>query len=241
MSIQFRGKAIPITLAPTCSVDDAINSNLIHDWLATLDQSIEVRSISIQSVDRFPTGRIGFVKIKADTYRNGIRIPGICMLRGSAVAILVVIEDEATHEQWTILESQPRVGTGKMILEIPAGMTDGVNDMRSVAVNEMKEECGLVINPDELIDITELAYEEKYNGIYTSGGLFDEFIHIYLWKTTMTSEKISELNGRIGGEDDHEQIVLELYKLDDVWKTAPDAKTLSALSLYEELKERGKL
>lgn len=240
-TFNFRGKEIPVTLAPECSIDDAMSSSLITNWLATLDPSIEIRSIQVQSVDKFGNGRIGFVKVKADAYRNGIRIPGICMLRGSAVAVLLLIEDETTHERWTILTAQPRVPTGRILLEIPAGMTDGEGNLKGVAIKELEEECGLVAGPNDLIDLTELAYEGKFNGVYMSGGLCDEYIRLFLWKTTMTSERIAELNGRIGGEDDHEQIILHLVKFDDVWKIAPDAKTLSTLALYHQLHQQGKV
>ena len=206
-----------------------------------MDPSMDVQSIEVQSVDKFGSGRVGFIKIKTVTIRNGVKIPGIVVLRGSAVGVLIILTDKETKKQYTILTEQPRVPVGQITLEIPAGMTDGDGNLKGVAIKELEEECGLKANSDDLIDLTELAYGGKFPGIYSSMGLLDETIRLFLWQLELPHEKVMELEGRLGGEDDHEQITLRLVPFEDVWLKFPDPKTLCSIFLYQQLKSNGKL
>lgn len=240
-TIEFRGAQIPVTVAAPCDAELAIETQLFKEWLAGLDPSFDLKGIEFQSVDKFGTGRVGFIKFTSHIERNGVKIPGIVVLRGQAVAILLVITDSETGEQYTVLTRQPRVPTGRMMLEIPAGMADGSGNLRGVAVAELSEECGLTANTNDLVDLVELSFAGTEPGICMSGGLLDEMIRIYLWKETMSHARVHELEGKLGGCNSHEQITLKLVKFADLWKAAPDAKSLSALALYEGLKREGKI
>jgi ADP-sugar diphosphatase len=77
--------------------------------------------------------------------------------------------------------------------------------------------------------------------VYTDCGLLDEKIRTFLWKTVMTHQQLSELNGKIGGDSPHEQITLKLIKFADLWRATADGKALSALALLKGLEEEGKL
>ena len=240
-TIQFRGVDVPVTAASPPDIDVALNTDLFKNWLNSLDPSFELKSIEIQSVDKFGKSRIGFVKLKSEIIRNGSRIPGIVLLRGPAVSLLLDIVDEETHEHWSILTEQPRVPTGHLLLEIPAGMADGDGNLCGVALKELEEECGLRAPKEELIDLVQLAYGDKYQGIYMSGGLLDESIKLFLWRTHMPHQELKSLEGKLGGEGPSEQIVLRLVPLKDIWKYAPDSKTLCSLQLYAALKADGKI
>jgi ADP-sugar diphosphatase len=239
--VAFKGNDVPVTVSGTIDAELAMNTDLFKGWLANLDPSFDLKSVEFQSVDKFGTGRVGFIKFIAHIERNGIKIPGIVLLRGPAVAILLIISDESTGEEWTILTEQPRVPAGKLLLEIPAGMTDSNGNLKGVAVKELEEECGLVAKPDDLIDLTELTYGKTQSGVYMSAGLCDETLRLFLWKLSMTHERLTQLEGKLGGEDAHEQIVLRLVKFRDVWRTGADAKALASLALYHYLKEEGRI
>jgi 8-oxo-dGTP pyrophosphatase MutT (NUDIX family) len=233
--IEFRGRQIPVTAASPADAEAAINTDLFKNWLTSLDPTFDLTSVTIQSVDHFSPTRIGFVKLSADITQNGVRLPGVVCLGGNAVGVLLVITDSDTAEQYTILVQQPRVPIGKVFLEIPAGMTDGSGNIRGVAIRELEEECGLVAKSDHLVNMCELASGGADPGVRSMPGSSDGFIVLFLWRITMSHNQIIGLEGRLGGEDSHEQITLRVVKLCDVWKRCPDCKTLSALSLYHNL------
>lgn len=73
----------------------------------------------------FGQDRVGFIKQTVDATlakNEKIKIPGTMVLRGNAVAVLIVLEDDAGVER-VVLVDQPRLSVGKFhFLEIPAGM-----------------------------------------------------------------------------------------------------------------------
>ena len=237
--LKLANKEIPVSVAAAPDASVALGTDLVQNWAKSLDPSYDVQKLEVQSVDRFGSSRIGFVKFSTYTERNGVKIPGICLLRGGAVALLLEITDEQTGEKYSVLTKQPRLPTGRILCELPAGMADGSGNLKGVAIKELEEECGLVAKPEDLIDLTEKAYGDQFPGIYTSPGLLDEFLRLFLWKTKMPHDQILSLNNKLGGENEHEQIVLKLVKYEDIWKYAPDAKTLSALHLARVLEAQG--
>ena len=98
---------------PTCEVkltkdldkDHLLSFIPFNNWIKTLGQSLEqqkskghtfhdapyrLRSITIQSVDFFGGGRIGFIKLTTEVSNDqGEKIPGSILLRGGSVAMLV--------------------------------------------------------------------------------------------------------------------------------------------------------
>src|SRR5687767_7709824 len=120
-------------------------------------------------------------------------------------------------------------------------MLDGSGNFIGKASEEIKEETGITIKDQDLIDMTELAYGKQYKGVYPSPGGCDEFIRLCLCIKDMKRNDVQELEGRLGGLKEHgEIIVVRLMKLSELWKI-PDMKALSALTLYESLKREGKV
>lgn len=219
----------------------------------------KLRGITVQSVDRFGD-RLGFIKFKADVRTDDDQIfPGSVFMRGGSVAMLLVLTPDSTGtdaetsdpDEFVILTVQPRLPAGTMtFVEIPAGMIDNNGTFSGAAAKEIKEETGLEVVESELIDMTELALspqddpdEVLQNAIYPSPGGSDEFIPIFLVRKTMPAEEIQNLQGKLTGlRECGEKISLKIAKLKDAWKVAGrDAKALSALCLYENLKREGKL
>ena len=56
-----------------------------------------------------------------------------------------------------------------------------------------------VISENELIDLTGMAYGEKWQGILPSAGGCDEFIRLYMFRRVVTSDVLHELEGRLTG------------------------------------------
>lgn len=90
--------------------------------------------------------------------------------------------------------------------------------------------------------MTELAYGSSWRGVYPSAGGSDEFLRLFLCVKHLSASEIHALEGKLTGLRDHgEAITLKLVQLDDLWKTAPDAKALASLALYDALRKDGRL
>ena len=162
-------------------------------------------------------------------------LPGICFLRGNAVAILVALFCD-DGRVYSLLTDQPRVPLGMAsVLELPAGMLD--NDAHSVtgiAVQEMREECGITVRDTDFVDLTELACQEAVAAgnlpipaLSPSGGACDEMLrYLYLEKSVTTAE-LEEMKGRLHGLRDHgEYITLTVVPMEDLWKISGDTKAM---------------
>lgn len=210
----------------------------------------------MQSIDRFGGNRLGFLKLSA-LIQNGTgeKLPGIALLRGGSVAMLVLLQPDdvptgSEEDKHVLLTVQPQVAAGALaMVEIPAGMVDDAGGFAGAAAKEIEEECGLRIEVGELVDLTALAMEGADNeeglqmGVYTSPGGSDEFIPIFLYQKRVKRESLSEWTGKLTGLRDHgEKITLKCVKLEGLWREgARDAKTLAAWALYEGLRREGKL
>jgi ADP-sugar diphosphatase len=237
-------------------------------WLNTLKASLnqqkfsdhsfhksryELRKIIIQSVDWFgpkekPRAKLGFVKLKAEIENGkGETLPGVVFLRGGSVAVLMIVRpSDSRDERWVIMTEQPRIPAGSLLfMEIPAGMIDDSSrTFAGEAAREIKEEVGLTIRSDELIDMTQLAVqghkaqESLANAMYPSPGGCDEYIAIFLWEKEMDRLQIENLKGKLTGErTEQEKITVRLLDYERLLEVGGrDAKTLAAWSLYEYLK-----
>lgn len=218
----------------------------------------ELRSVTVQSVDRWGKGNpLGFVKINAEIKNDaGGSLPGIALLRGGSVAVLMIIRPtDSPAEKYVIMVEQSRAAIGSLaFLEIPAGMLDDSKHFSGRVASEIEEETGLKVKDSkELVNLSELAFEQSEDnvpenslqkGVYPSPGGLDEFIPIFLWeKTDMTKEEVDKLKGKLTGEREKgEKCKVHVVKYDDLWKVgARDGKTLAAYALYEGLSKSGKL
>lgn len=215
------------------------DSTKYKNWESSLDSVLKdgLSDVEVQSVDMFGPN-VGFLKIKADVKVNGTNVPGICFLRGGSVSILVVINDSKTGEKYTIMTRQARVPVGKHNFpEIPAGMIDGSGDFKGVAAKEIEEELGMKIRKEDLVDLTS-HYQNGlgYPGVYPSCGGSDEFIVMYLYECTKTSEEIEAMKGKCTGNlAEGEMIKLEIVRLSELHRHTPDMKALTSLFLYNTL------
>jgi hypothetical protein len=158
-------------------------------------------------------------------------------------------------------------------------MIDGSGSFKGTAAAEIEEEAKLKVNESDLLNLSELAFEEEpkvqpspfrqtgeepvkaapdvaerqktlfkpteslESAIYPSPGACDEFMPFFLCQKRLTRQHMDWLKGKATGlRDEGEKITLKLVPLSKTWKEAgKDAKTLVALSLYENLKREGRI
>lgn len=260
----FKNLKFPVRLpAESVGIDERVLASFapFNNWVREIEQSVastsgyKLRGVDIQSVDYFGS-RIGFLKFRADlVHPNGHALPGVTVLRGGSVAMLVVIRDtdspaanNGTPKEYIVLTDQPRVPLGRAsYLEIPAGMIDEQPgaDQASIfvgaAARELQEEVGISITrPDELVDLTHTVAHAP-DGVHLSPGLLDEAIKIYLHTTALPASKIAELQGqlrsRVEESGENEVITLRIVPLEQALLSGlTDAKSILALSLYTQYK-----
>ncbi|EXJ62955.1 hypothetical protein A1O7_03399 [Cladophialophora yegresii CBS 114405] len=230
-----------------------------------------LKSIEIQSFDLFSGQRLGFLKLKAQVSNDdGEHLPGSIFMRGGSVAMLIILTPSdsphgsdqepdtlPTPEEYAILTLQPRIPAGSLsFVELPAGMIDDSGTFAGAAAREVREETGLEISADELIDMTLLASqidvdtsatsseeEQLQPAMYPSPGGSDEFMPIFLARKSLSTRAIDELKGKLTGLRDHgEKITLKIVPVQEVWKVAwRDGKTLAAMAMYEGLRAEGRV
>ncbi|CAJ0649685.1 16385_t:CDS:2, partial [Entrophospora sp. SA101] len=178
---------------------------------------------------------VSFVKFKVNKkhVKSGINKPAI---------VFMVDENDPTMKEQVVLTYQARIPAPSFSFpEIPAGMLDGSGNFSGKCSDEIKEEIGIEIKEKDLIDLTELAYGDKFRGAYPSPGGSDEFLKLFLCIKEMKKEDVEKLEGKLTGlKDEGENITVRLIKLNELWKI-PDMKALSALALYNALKNEGKI
>ena len=181
-------------------------------------------------------------------------LPGICFLRGNAVCIFVVLvvtappsndsfTEEGQDSYYAVLVEQPRVPVGQAAcLELPAGMMDDTTQtFKSMAVQELQEECHLSIKPEELVDLTQLAFPTA-RGLAPSPGGCDEHVRCLYTEQRVSRKELNDLQDRQTGLRDHgEYITLKIVPLQDAWKVSQDMKVMVSLFLQDRLRSEGKL
>ncbi|GAM23497.1 hypothetical protein SAMD00019534_066720 [Acytostelium subglobosum LB1] len=247
-TVSIRGENVPVTLVPSLDVpiQTAVNAPNFQKWIKKMDKQdqLKVNSILIQSIDMFGPN-VGFLKFKAEVHALPEKrpVPGIIFCRGGSVAILVILTSKETGKEYSLLTVQTRVPAATFAYsEIPAGMLDGSGHFAGVAAKEMKEETGIDVTEDRLIDMTKLAFGDSAEGMYPSPGGCDEFIRLFLFRDTLEQAKIDELQNKLTGcLSENESITLHVVPFDELWRRSPDGKTLSSLFLYEKLRAEKKL
>ncbi|KAH7549520.1 hypothetical protein JRO89_XS13G0044000 [Xanthoceras sorbifolium] len=211
---------------------NAIESSLFKQWLNNLQSETGIlangdmllKQVLIQGVDMFGK-RIGFLKFKADIFykETGKKVPGIVFARGPAVAVLILLDSGG--ETYAILTEQVRVPTGRVVLELPAGMLDDdKGDFVGTAVREVS-----------------LSLYIFFLSVFPCGGC-DEEISLFLYKGSVDEEIIRQLQGKETGLREHGELIkVRVVPYRELWRMTADVKVLTAIGLYEMANREGVL
>lgn len=171
-----------------------------------------------------------------DRVTESHRLPGICLLRGDAVTLLVALfcdEDRSCH---SLLVDQPRIPLGQVSCwELPAGMMEGENVVGTAAM-ELQEECGIDLTEasHDLVDLTSMACQSAVElgrlpeaAIAPSPGGCDESVRFLYLERRVTREELESMRNRLTGLREHgEVITLRVVPMGDIWKVSGDAKAM---------------
>lgn len=155
--------------------------------------------------------------------------------------MLILLDSEG--EIYTVLTEQARVPVGKRILELPAGMLENDRgDFIGTAAREVEEETGIHLNLQDMVDLTAFLDPSTGCRLFPSPGGCDEEISLFLYKGSVSKETITQLQGKKTGlRERGELIKVHVVPYEKLWRVTADAKTLSAIALYEMAKKEGLL
>lgn len=229
----------PIAIPEGAPKEAIAKSPLIKRWYNSINSDIKVSKVDVITADMFGR-RLGMVELDVTYVSNEISHTERVILTGRSSMMVILLKDIATSELYTVLVHQPRIGTGTISYEFPAGMADDSQDFKAVAVREIKEEVGLTVTIDDLIPVSEL-YRPNDPYTFINDEHYDMGCYVFMVKKEMSLDEIMAFNGRNGGIDVDEQIELEVVKFADVWKYVKEPASLGTRYMISELIESGKI
>ncbi|MBA0740412.1 hypothetical protein Gogos_013614 [Gossypium gossypioides] len=244
------GQPVQVLAAPGLSDSEfraAIESSLFRQWLKNLECEngilangyMTLTQVLIQGVDMFGK-RIGFLKFKADIIDKGTgkKVPGIVFARGPAVTVLILLESEGTT--YAVLTEQVRVPTGRVVLELPAGMLD--DDKGDFVGTAVEEEIGIQLKLEDMVDLTAFLDPSTGFKVFPSPGGCDEELGLFLYRGRVDNNIITQLEGKETGCVKHGELIkVRVVPYEKLWHTTSDAKALMAIAIYEMAKKEGLL
>lgn len=242
--MNLKSYPFPIQIPDGVSIEDIEKSPLLSNWFSRLDSNAQVSEVKILSVDFFGK-RVGFIEIevtyqllnqKSDSRTNNIKKTERIILCGKSCMICPILYATDTKELFTVLVHQPRIGSGKIMYEFPAGMTDDSNDYKLTASRELYEEVGIKCSPEDMIPLSEI-YNRNHPTYYLNYDRFDQHARFYLVISKMEKAEIMNFEGKKHGADADEQIFLHVVPFEDSWIYGNDPATLAAYEMIEELIE----
>ena len=229
----------PISFPDDCPMDAIRNSPLIKRWASSIDPSIAINRVSVLSADMFGK-RLGMVELDVFYTANEIEHNERIILTGKSSMMVILMQCIEIDELYTILVHQPRIGSGGLLFEFPAGMADDSLDFRAVAVREIHEEVGMTCTPDELIHVSSL-YRPNDPYTFINEAHYDMGCHVFLVRRRMSLAEIMAYDGRSGGISADEQIQLKVVRFDEVSRYAMEPATLGSRYMVGQLLASGAL
>jgi ADP-sugar diphosphatase len=175
-------------------------------------KNLLANGLKINQIDEYFTRRryngevlFSLLMLDADT-PEGEKIPPICFLKGEVVSILICLIDAQSHEKYLLLVRQRRIAEGGFTYEHPAGMVDVNKTPLEIAVQEVKEETGLEIAENQLINLS------PNKRLFPSTGTSDEAMYMFACEIMLEKSEIDALNNQtMGTEYEFERITTHVF------------------------------
>ncbi|OHS98857.1 hydrolase, NUDIX family protein [Tritrichomonas foetus] len=212
---------------------EVVNNQLFKNWIHSLDESLFLKSVELQSFIRSNDGIMNYIKISTVTERNGGKIPRIIILQGYAISTLVVLHSIETKEIFAVLLNKVFISTGNYQNIIPFEIT-GVNqpDIK-MAAEFIKKETTIDSEPSKIINLPEAATNNKIHFIHPYCGPTDQCNFVFLYEKEMHDEEIKELDGKEIRPCEH----LKIIPINEAATHVRDFVSLAPFLYYEKLHE----
>jgi ADP-sugar diphosphatase len=172
-----------------------------------LKNGLKINGIDEVYTRRRYNGEVLFSLLMLDAETpEGDKIPPICFLKGEVVCVGIVLIDEKSKEKYLLLVKQRRIAEGAYTLEHPAGMVDGLQTPLQIAVQEVKEETGILVLESDLVNLS------PNKRLFPSTGTSDECMYLFYCEIILTKDQINALEGlNMGTDYEHERITTHVY------------------------------
>lgn len=163
-------------------------------WLARVKKSgTTVRSVQLlATVQRGSNTFAGLVDTELVT-AGGQVMHRCMMIRGDSVIVVPVIHPSDGSPPYTLMVDQHRPVDGCHTLEFVAGMIESDESAETCAVNEVKEELGLTIDPSQL----HLLHQEP---IRVCTAMLDERAYAFMFFLEVAESFRQEIDGASTGD-----------------------------------------
>lgn len=198
------------------------------EWKKSLlENGIQIASIEEQYSVHKKSGEVLFSFIKINAIDpEGVPLLPYALIRGHFVSVVTVLIDKDSGKKFFLLVKQRRVANGKIFFEHPAGMTDSEKDPYKVAIKEVQEETGLVIERSDL----KLLYERP---LYSSPGLLDEAGYFFYCEINLDSNELEKYKNKLAGaKGESEHIETFICSIDEVYNYIDNSNGILASMLY---------
>lgn len=199
-------------------------------WKAKLNHN----GLTVHGVEEVYTrhrhnGEVLFSLVLLDAHvPEGGKIPPLCLIKGQVVSILICLIDEQTEERFLLMVSQRRICDGGLIYEHVAGMVDGEDDPKMVAIREAEEEAGIKLDPSEVISLNK-------NGFFPSSGTCDEEIFFFFTERRMSREDIMKYDAnKLGMVYEHELTFTHILTIKEAMQKTRNTNGLLNIYLYAD-------
>ncbi len=184
------------------------NAHKFKIWKANL----QTNGLKINNIEEIYTRHryngealFSLVMLDADT-PEGDKIPPICFIKGEVVCVCIVLIDKQTKEKYLLLVKQRRIAEGGYTYEHPAGMVDGTKTPLEIAVMEVKEETGITVAEEDLINLS------PNKRLFPSTGTSDEAMYFYFCEIELDKTEIDSFeNKEMGTAYEFERITTHVY------------------------------
>lgn len=183
-------------------------SHKFNIWKSQIQSNgLKINNIEEVYTRRRYNGEVLFSLLMLDAETpEGDKIPPICFLKGEVVCVAIVLIDKETHQKFLLLVKQRRIAEGDYTFEHPAGMVDNNKTPLEIAVQEVKEETGIVVIPSDLIDLS------PNKRLFPSTGTSDECMYLYYCEIFLNRNEIDALEGlEMGTIYEHERITTHVF------------------------------
>ena len=201
--------------------ENVTNSTCYKKFVESVKSTaMEIQELTVR--DTVLNGKFNWLEGKVLNKMSGKVNPTFMLLRGGAVAILVIVSHRG--QNYFLVTEQLRAPTGGIQMEAIAGMMDDQGNPFGVAVQELNEEAGIKVTAADLT---------KLGSYYSSQGIMDEEVTCFFMHKEMNDSEIDELTSKLRSADEFEAIRIKMIPA--TWTSAlttRDAKLISSYAMY---------